>query len=133
MFAYDTPVTLQELSVELGVSAVYLEEEIDILMKHDIIRKIGEKYQTNIIIFTDAYEKMLAEKIRPIYEAYAERFHTGLIGLLPKLTAFTFQGNDYDDNRLKETLKLLKQSGESKQVILFTCQSREQRIMEELS
>lgn len=103
LFAYDTPVTLQELSVELGVSAVYLEEEIDILMKHDIIRKIGEKYQTNIIIFTDAYEKMLAEKIRPIYEAYVERFHAELIGLLPKLTAFTFQDNDYDDNRLKWT------------------------------
>ena len=39
----------------------------------------------------------------------------------------------FDDDRLKETLKLLKQSGESRQVILFTCQSREQKIMEELS
>ena len=39
----------------------------------------------------------------------------------------------FDDDRLKETLKLLKQSGESRQVIVFTCQSREQKIMEELS
>ena len=39
----------------------------------------------------------------------------------------------FDDDRLKETLKLLKQSGEHRQVILFTCQSREQKIMEELS
>ena len=39
----------------------------------------------------------------------------------------------FDDDRLKETLKLLKQSGETRQVILFTCQSREQKIMEELS
>ena len=39
----------------------------------------------------------------------------------------------FDDDRLKETLKLLKRSGESNQVILFTCQSREQKIMEELS
>jgi len=38
-----------------------------------------------------------------------------------------------DDDRLKEILKLLKQSGEEKQVILFTCQSRENKIMEELS
>ena len=39
----------------------------------------------------------------------------------------------FDDDRLKEILKLLKQSGEEKQVILFTCQSRERTIMEELS
>ena len=39
----------------------------------------------------------------------------------------------FDDDRLKEILKLLKQSGEEKQVILFTCQSRERKIMEELS
>ena len=37
----------------------------------------------------------------------------------------------FDDNRLKEILNLLNQSGS--QVLLFTCHSREQRIMEELS
>ena len=39
----------------------------------------------------------------------------------------------FDDDRLKEALNILNQSGESKQVILFTCQSREQKILEELS
>ena len=38
-----------------------------------------------------------------------------------------------DDDRLREILKLLTQSGQEKQVILFTCQSREEKIMEELS
>ena len=39
----------------------------------------------------------------------------------------------FDDGRLKEALKLLNQTGADKQVILFTCQSRERNIMEELS
>ena len=39
----------------------------------------------------------------------------------------------FDDDRLREILKILHQTGESKQVILFTCQSRERKIMEELS
>ena len=39
----------------------------------------------------------------------------------------------FDDDRLREILKILNQTGESKQVILFTCQSRERKIMEELS
>ena len=38
----------------------------------------------------------------------------------------------FDDDRLKKALQILNQSGESKQVILFTCQSRERKIMEEL-
>ena len=39
----------------------------------------------------------------------------------------------FDDDRLKEALNILNQSGKEKQVILFTCQSRERKIMEELS
>ena len=39
----------------------------------------------------------------------------------------------FDDDRLKEILKLLNQTGKEKQVIVFTCQSRERTIMEELS
>ena len=39
----------------------------------------------------------------------------------------------FDDDRLKEALNILNQTGEYKQVILFTCQSRERNIMEELS
>jgi uncharacterized protein YhaN len=39
----------------------------------------------------------------------------------------------FDDDRLKEILKLMNQTGEKKQVIVFTCQSRERTIMEELS
>ena len=38
----------------------------------------------------------------------------------------------FDDDRLKEILKQFKKSGEHKQVLLFTCQSRERKIMEEL-
>ena len=37
----------------------------------------------------------------------------------------------FDDGRLAQALEILKETGESKQVILFTCQSREKRIMEE--
>ena len=38
----------------------------------------------------------------------------------------------FDDDRLKAALNILNQTGESKQVVLFTCQSRESKIMEEL-
>ncbi len=99
--AYDKPVTITELSVELGVSAVYLEDEIKILEKYELIKKIGDKYQTNIIIFTDDYEKRALEKIKPVYEKCSERVNEQLDKLLPKLKAFDFHHNGFDDNKLK--------------------------------
>lgn len=101
--AYYTPVTMQELSIELGVAVVYLEDEIELLMKHDIIRKIGDKYQTNIIIFTDDYEKELAAAIKPIYEGAAKQLNEKLSNLLPTLETLDFKGNNYSRNRLKWT------------------------------
>lgn len=99
--AYDKPVTITELSVELGVSAVYLEDEIEILEKYELIKKIGDRYQTNIIIFTDAYEKRVLEKIRPIFESCAESVNAQLDKLFPKLKALDFHKNGFDDNKLK--------------------------------
>ncbi len=101
--AYHAPVTIQELSTELGVAVVYLEDEIELLLKHDIIKKIGDKYQTNIIIFTEEYEKELTNKIRPVYEKAAERFDKKLSEVLPALESLDFKGNDYNRNRLKWT------------------------------
>lgn len=101
--AQDRPATLQELSVELGVAAVYLEEEIEPLLRHGLLKKTGGTYQTNILIFTDAYDKELAGKTAPVVEAAAQRFQEELSGLLPRLAALEFQGNAYGRERLAWT------------------------------
>ncbi len=61
--AYEKPLTLWELSLELGVSAVYLEDELNILLEHDFLKEIGDKYQTNFIIFKEDYENEFREKV----------------------------------------------------------------------
>jgi len=104
--AYDKPVTISELSLELGVASPYLEDELGILLEHELISKIGEKYQTNIIIFTEEYEKIVLEKFKPVYEASAEIFNEKISALLPKLKKISFYGKDNknickDDNALK--------------------------------
>lgn len=56
MSAYYTPMTIRELAIELGVASVYLEDEIAILEKYNIISKTPNgKYQTNIVIFTEDF------------------------------------------------------------------------------
>lgn len=38
----------------------------------------------------------------------------------------------FDDNRAKDTLRLLRELSRDRQILLFTCQSREQRLLKEL-
>lgn len=99
--AYEQPLTLRELATELGVSAPYLEDELHILLEHDLISQIGHKYQTNIIIMTLAYEQTLRKKYTSLYLTSAQHLAKELDRLLPQLHTLDFVGNDYDDNRLR--------------------------------
>lgn len=54
--AYYAPISARELSTELGVGTVYLEDEILILKKYDFITEVQKgKYLTNLVVFTDDY------------------------------------------------------------------------------
>lgn len=56
MSAYYTPMTIRELAIELGVASVYLEDEVGMLEKYNLIKPLsGGKYQTNLVIFTEEY------------------------------------------------------------------------------
>lgn len=101
--AYDKPLTVTELSIELGVATAYLEDELELLKTHDIIREVSGRYQTNIVLFTDEYEKHIAVKFTPYYEAAAQRFSTELDTLFPELLKLDFYGNNYTHNHLKWT------------------------------
>ena len=102
--AYKEPMTAENISLELGVSMPYLEEELEILETAGVLKKNGDKYQSNIIIITEAYEKEFAEKISAvsshIYTKIADSAFDKITQLLPQIRKLDFNGNDYDDNRL---------------------------------
>ena len=98
--AYYAPMTAEELSMELGVAMPYLEEEIDTLEKAGVVLKSGCKYQTNLVIITDDYEKEFVRSTKSLYPDTASRVYEAVSALLPPIRALSFHGNDYDDNRL---------------------------------
>ncbi len=56
--AYYTPMSIRELSIELGVAAVYLEDELDLLVKYGLMTVLPSgKYQTSLVIFTEDFTK----------------------------------------------------------------------------
>lgn len=71
--AYYSPVSVQELSIELGVAVPYLEDEIKILEKRQYISCKGRKYLTNIPIFTVECKEEIKKRTETLIKEAAEK------------------------------------------------------------
>lgn len=100
--AYEKPVTIEELSLELGVASVYLEDELDILLKYNFLTKSGNKYQTNFLIFKSDFEEEFKAKVRSneICKAVTEEVKAFTETLLPKYRKKDL-GIKLNDNELR--------------------------------
>ncbi len=67
--AYRNPMTAEELSLELGVALPYLEEEIAILEKEQLLRKSGKKYETMIYIMSADTQRKIYDKLSALAPA----------------------------------------------------------------
>ncbi|GHU37196.1 hypothetical protein FACS1894105_08870 [Clostridia bacterium] len=50
--AYDNASSVEELSLELGVAAPYMEEACDILVNAELMKRVGGKYETDFAILS---------------------------------------------------------------------------------
>ena len=67
------PVTVEELSMELGVASVYLEDEIKVLLHNGLLQQSRHnKYQSNIVIFTSEFEAELDQNTQHLYKELAD-------------------------------------------------------------
>lgn len=100
--AYEKPISIEELSLELGVAAPYLEDELDILMNHNFVRKTGNKYQTDFLIFKTHVEEEVQNTV-PSTEICLDtvsQIKRQVDALLPKFRRLDL-GIEMDDNQLK--------------------------------
>lgn len=99
--AYYNPMTVGEMSMELGVSVPYLEDEVKILLKHNLIKQLqNARYQTNIIIFTQGCEEDAFEKTKDIYPLAADKLYQFIEKSEDKIRNLNFTGSDYSKNRI---------------------------------
>ena len=73
LVAYYSPVTIQEISIELGVSLPYLEDEIKLLIDRQYLICNNGKYLTNIPIFTLDCTKTIDDKLKELTEKSAQK------------------------------------------------------------
>jgi len=99
--AYYSPMTIRELSIELGVSSVYMEDEVALLEKYKLLSPLpGGKYQTNLVIFTSDYTLEFYSKAKELCVSKIGKIISDTKFLLPDLRKIGFRGNTMDDDHL---------------------------------
>ena len=61
---YDSPKTMEELSMEVGVSVPYLEEDVSKLEEYQLIVKKGQKYYSGITIYNSAFQDKVNKDVK---------------------------------------------------------------------
>lgn len=78
---YENPQTAEELALELGISLPYMEDELEFLVKEELLKKDGNKYQTNFKIISKEeqrkehdenkkVQKILTDKLCELTDTY---------------------------------------------------------------
>lgn len=99
--AYYTPMTVRELAIELGVASVYLEDEIALLEKYNLIAKRPTgKYQTNLVIFTDDFTDEFIRSAEKIAVPALYEILLGVKGKLGQIRAINGVCEKLSDSRL---------------------------------
>lgn len=79
---YREPLSIPEISVELGVPRAYIEEDVETLAEEEILKLVGSgRYQTDFVIIT----REIKEKIYPILEKAGGQLSEIFIELIKKL------------------------------------------------
>ena len=98
--AYYTPMSASELCLELGVPTVYLEDEIKVLCEYQLLKKVGDKYQTQIILMDEGFFHEVWNKCEKEYRNESAAIAKGLASKLDKIREIGFVGKDLDGDLL---------------------------------
>ena len=98
--AYEKPLTVEQISVKTGIPAMYIEDELPRLEYGDAIEKVGDKYQTNFIIFHLADRKKVEDVSENIISALADKFEAMFKEKADAVSQMSFYGHDFGMKKL---------------------------------
>ncbi|MCH5316722.1 MAG: sigma-70 family RNA polymerase sigma factor [Eubacterium sp.] len=99
--AYYTSMSVRELAIELGVASVYLEDELTLLEKYNLITKLPSgKYQTKLVIFTDVFTEEFYRSAEKTAMSALGDIISGISGKLDEIRKINFVCEKLSDRRL---------------------------------
>lgn len=101
LVCYELPKTISEISILLGVSSCYLEDEMEILLDAGVIKEITKgKYQTNFFILNKEEVKKIRALFENMYEEYVNDVVDAFYKNLEQIKTSKVYLQDVDTNRL---------------------------------
>lgn len=88
----------EEISLEIGVSLPYMEDKLRELCEFDVLKKDGNKYYTNIAIFTEDFSKEVSSKTAKLKENIADRLIKAAEEHENEIREIGFYGSDMSRN-----------------------------------
>ena len=98
--AYEKPVTVEEISVATGIPTMYIEDELPRLEYGDAIKKTGNKYATDFIIFSLENNCKLENVSARLVKKLADHFEKSFTEKADSVERLVFYGNDFGMERL---------------------------------
>lgn len=95
---YNDKLTPEQISLEIGVGLPYIEDDINMLAEHDLLLKEGNKYYTNIPIFTNELSDEIDRKTAHLKAIIAEKAKKAILENEEKIRAIGFRGCDMSKN-----------------------------------
>jgi RNA polymerase sigma factor (sigma-70 family) len=102
--AYKEALTIEELSRKLEVGCAFVEEALDNLVYSDLVKKIGNKYQTAFFISKPEDKIPLRDLMIEKSQEIAEVIFSVLKKAIPNIKAVGFIGSELDEDILLWTL-----------------------------
>ena len=100
LICHDSNKTVSEISLETGVAAVYIEDEIGLLMDAGVmISPVRSKYRTNLFILKKNVLTQIKEQFNMLYEAYIPAVLSAYDKYLPELEQTGIFKHDVPEGR----------------------------------
>ena len=107
--AYRTPSTAEDLAMEVGVALPYTEQELELLVSATLMRKNGNKYETNFMIISADAQNKISTHLRSISSELTSKliqFTELMIKILDRIKPGWYGTQPYEDAKWALLLSL---------------------------
>lgn len=98
---YNDKLTPEQISLEIGVGLPYIEDDINMLAEHELLLKDGNKYYTNILIFTNELSDEIDRKTVGLKTVIADKIKKAIVENEEKIRKIGFDGCDMSRNAFR--------------------------------
>lgn len=104
--ASNNPSTIEELAVALGVAMPYMEEEVTVLEKAQLLKKVGDRYVTNFFIESHSLQVEIHNELVRMTRTWVPRYDHILADAVPLFREGCFIPAHMTDSDIKWQIAL---------------------------